>query len=71
MARKKSSGPGRRRGSSLRSGFMDRHRLRMRQLQARRARLRNALSRHTDGGEIEREPVPEGFSIKEIEEESC
>jgi len=51
MARKKNSGPGRRQRTLLRSGFMDRHRLRMRQLQARRARLRNSLSGPADGNE--------------------
>lgn len=50
MARKKNSGPGRRQRTLLRSGFMGRHRLRIRQLQARRARLRNSLSSLADEG---------------------
>ncbi|BBM02168.1 hypothetical protein [Microbulbifer sp. GL-2] len=62
MARKKNSGPGRRQRTLLRSGFMDRHRLRMRQLQARRARLRNSLSgpADEDGGDwgsVQEEPA--------------
>ncbi|WP_444919856.1 hypothetical protein ACJJID_13045 [Microbulbifer sp. CnH-101-G] len=44
MARRNHSGPSRRQRRSVRSGFVDRHRLRMRQLQVRRTRLRGYLS---------------------------
>ncbi|WP_226643112.1 hypothetical protein [Microbulbifer variabilis] len=71
MARRNHSGSSRRQRTSVRSGFIDRHRLRMRQLQARRTRLRGYLSNAEEadvivsGGEVdipfdrelEREPL--------------
>ncbi|WP_444883952.1 hypothetical protein [Microbulbifer sp. PSTR4-B] len=70
MARRNHSGPGRRQRTSLRSGFADRHRLRMRQLQARRTRLRGYTS-NSDEEEGAIEPMNGGedpFS-RELERE--
>ncbi|MFA0811594.1 hypothetical protein [Microbulbifer epialgicus] len=68
MGRKKNPGPARRQRPSLRSGFMNRHRLRVRQLQARRTRLRSYLSFNDKEG-AERDHALEEFIGKEVEEE--
>ncbi|WP_299585722.1 hypothetical protein [uncultured Microbulbifer sp.] len=69
MARRNNTGSGRRQRTSLRSGFADRHRLRMRQLQARRTRLRGYLPYLGESVAIEFDGEGELSSDNAIEKE--